>query len=99
MHGFVLDKGEYTVVNYPGGTSTNLYAINPARRDPGRRYSNGIFTSFLWEKGTYTIIDVPFGTQTAATGINARGAIVGSYVDPEQTAGVESALRGYLLRF
>ena len=99
MHGFVLDKGEYTVIDYPGATSTNLYAINPAGQIVGGAYSNGVFTSFLLEKGTYTSIDVPFGTQTAATGINPSGAIVGWYVDPEQTTGVESALRGFLLRF
>jgi CheY-like chemotaxis protein len=37
--------------------------------------------------------------EPSATAINASGAIVGSYVDPEQTTGVEFALRGFLLRF
>jgi hypothetical protein len=49
-------------------------------------------------RGTFTLIEVPLGTQPFANAINASGAIPGSYVDPEQTTGVESALRGAPMR-
>jgi len=97
----VLDNGEYTVIDYPGATSTGLAGINAAGQILGSSGSNGVTNIFVWDKGIFTpiLIDIPFGTQPSATAINASGAIVGSYVDPERTTGVEFALRGFLLRF
>ena len=88
VHGFVLDKAN-TPSSTTGRTSTNLCAVDPAARSWAAR-SNGLCTSFSREGSSALSTSIQHAT--AATGINPRGAIVGSYVDPEQTAGVESAL-------
>jgi hypothetical protein len=37
--------------------------------------------AFVLRKGTFTTIDVPGATNTFGRGINARGDVVGNYVD------------------
>ena len=43
---------------------------------------------------TATTIDVPGATTTSAAGINAKGEIVGSYVDSKGTLGFEASVTG-----
>jgi hypothetical protein len=95
-----------TTIDVPGAQFTNPIGINSARQVVGQYgdatgFIHGFLGErggFLWEDGSFTIIDVPFGTQTAVHGITPSGTLVGSYVDPERTTGVEAALRGFVLR-
>jgi len=79
--GYMLYKGTYATINYPGSTFTFAGGANA----PGDIV--GIYTDsagnghgFLFN-GAYTSFDYPGAIFTEATGINPSGVIVGLYVD------------------
>jgi probable HAF family extracellular repeat protein len=83
----------YSRINFPDAVETQAFGIN-ARSDIVGRYvgADGVSHGFLRRKGVFTTIDVPTdipgATATAiatlsARSINARGDIIGTYVDSE----------------
>jgi probable HAF family extracellular repeat protein len=97
MHGFLLSKGAYTIVDAPGAAQgTAASGINPKGDIVGWFIdSSGNAHGFLLSKGNYSIIDVPAPPpqETQAQDINPQGDILGTYQD--QTSG--SANTGFLL--
>jgi probable HAF family extracellular repeat protein len=86
LHG-VLIRGEKLVpINFPGGVDTVAFGINNegdvvGAYDLGDQSTN---IGFVLKKGQFTSLQDPNATpsQTAAQSIDARGRIVGYYVDP-----------------
>jgi probable HAF family extracellular repeat protein len=69
----------FTTIDVPGATSTDVVRSNAAGEIVGRYTVSGVQHGFLYSHGTYTTIDPPGATQTNAFDINARGEIVGYY--------------------
>jgi uncharacterized membrane protein len=81
-HGFVLDNGTYTQVDFPGAVSTDLNGINDVGDIVGDYTLDGsTYHAFLLQSGTFTSFDVPFpgAPLVGATGINNNGQIIGTY--------------------
>ena len=81
-HGFILDNGTYTQVDFPGAVSTDLNGINDSGDIVGDYTSDGsTYHCFLLRAGTFTSFDVPFpgSALNGATGINNNGQIIGTY--------------------
>jgi len=79
-HGFLLHRGSYTIIDFPGGTMTGLGAIN----DQGDMFGwyddlDGHRHAFLLRHRHFSTIDVPGSTGTQGNAINDRGDIVGWY--------------------
>jgi probable HAF family extracellular repeat protein len=102
-HGFLLERGQMTVIDHPDAPD-NPAATNTAAVDLNDRGqivgfyadANGTYHGYRYDKGRFTRIDPPgaadvagFAT-TTPLGINNRGQVVGQSVD---AAGV---LHGYL---
>jgi uncharacterized membrane protein len=84
-HGFLLDKGTFVTIDFPGAYATDALGINAAGQIVGRYYDGFTQHGFLLDKGIFTTIDPPGSTYTEAIGINAVGEIVGDYMDASGT--------------
>ena len=82
-HGFLLNKGIYTQLDFPGAAFTIAQGINNEGQIVGQYFNDdGSGHGFLRsKKGVYTSIDIPDATFTAAFSINDEGEFVGSYED------------------
>lgn len=88
LRGFLLDKGVYTTFDAPGTENGFTYAqgINNRGQIVGS-YSTvttnllGPNHGFVLSDGVLKTIDVPDATSTDITSINAKGEIVGLFVD------------------
>jgi hypothetical protein len=81
VHGYVLDRGDYTEFDYPGATFTQAWDVNPSGTVVG--YFNALDSHGFSRDadGVLTQIDVPGALWTRIFGINAQGDMVGSYAD------------------
>jgi hypothetical protein len=85
-HGFVLEKGVYTLLDYPGAAFTVAVALNDSGEVAGY-YCNTTATcddgsfGFLYSGGTYTSVAVPGVEFTVLNGINNKGTMSGAYTD------------------
>lgn len=79
-HGFLLDDGKFTTIDYPGASITGFFGINE-RGDliGGCTCIDGTGHGLLFSNGQFTIISYPNTTHTRPRGINDRGQIVGFY--------------------
>jgi uncharacterized membrane protein len=85
-HGFLLDKGTFTLIDFPGAFGTDALGINAAGQIVGRYVdASSLLHGFLLDKGAFTTIDPPGSTFTEAIGINTAGQIVGDYLDASGT--------------
>ncbi len=89
LHGYLLDQGKFTVIDFPGAKATFVARINAQGQIVGA-YSEESNTpafnlphGFLLQDGVFTKIDVPGARRTQPFGINNHGQIVGEYVDAE----------------
>jgi probable HAF family extracellular repeat protein len=96
--GFLLTKGNFTTLVFPGATLTALFDINNRGQMVGTYVdaqgpTRGGFTHGLAidKDGVFTTIDVPGPLETEIFGINDRGQMVGAF---EDTSGIT---RGFLL--
>src|SRR5205807_983677 len=85
VHGFLLQGGVFTTLDFPGATSTSPYGINKAGEIVGE-YSTGIgIHGFTYQSGTYTDVTVSGATYTQLRGINNVGDIVGRFATQTST--------------
>jgi YVTN family beta-propeller protein len=83
-HGYLLNGGSVTTLDYPGGIVTNAFDVNDSHQVVGTYVdSEEVDHGFLWSNGAFTALNVPGAESTDAYGINNAGAIVGTYVDTE----------------
>jgi len=88
-HGYRLDHGRYTTIDYPGAALTFGLGANPEGDMVGEYFDSAFAAhSFLLSDGAFTSFDYPGATFSGATGINPGGIIVGIYFD---SANVEHA--------
>ena len=81
-HGFLLQQGALTTIDFPGAFSTEAHGVNPTSDIVGLYNTPSGLHAFLLHQGIFTAIDVGTGiTNTAAFGINPQGNIVGVYTD------------------
>jgi hypothetical protein len=90
-HGFVLNGGKYTTVDFPGAAGTTLTGLNPSGEmsgfscsDPacgttGNPSTNHSFT--VSKKGVFTSFDPPGAVSSTASTVNPSGTVVGAYRD------------------
>ncbi|MGA2184574.1 MAG: NHL repeat-containing protein, partial [Bryobacteraceae bacterium] len=91
-HGFLLNHGTYTSIDYPGAGQTQVWGISGNGAIVGTYNDTatcgncyGQTHSFLLSGGVFTTLPEAPGSMagtTAARSINSSGHIVGSYVDP-----------------
>lgn len=83
QHGFLLDGGVFTTVDFPGSAAFNLArGINDRGQIVGTFFdAQGITHSYLFDHGVFTLLDIPGGNGSTANGINNRGQIVGTFFD------------------
>ncbi len=88
--GYLLYKGTYATINYPGSTFGFTFAGGAnASGDIVGIYvdSSGNGHGFLFN-GSYTSFDYPGAVFTEATGINPAGVVCGIYIGPTDPTGV-----------
>jgi hypothetical protein len=84
-HGFILDRGKYTTVNFSGAAGTVLTSINPSGQMSGFSCAvasclSGITHSFVVsKKGVFTSFDPPGAISSLAATVIPSGAVVGAY--------------------
>ena len=87
VHGFVYQNGIYAHLDYPGSLDTYPFGINPQGDIAGNwdTDQSTVGHGFVFRQGQFTSFDVPDAAPagTAGNGINARGQIVGGYVDAD----------------
>jgi probable HAF family extracellular repeat protein len=82
QHGFLLDDGIFTQIDFPGGAINIARGINDRGQIVGTfSDAQGVIRSYLLDDGAFTQIDFPAGTGTTTNGINGRGQIVGTFFD------------------
>jgi uncharacterized membrane protein len=82
IHGFLLRKGTFTVIDAPGSNFTGPSAINPRGDIVGLYFDSSPGAhGFLLSKSKFSTIDVPGAVYTDASGINPQGDIVGFFIE------------------
>lgn len=78
--GFILQKGVYSTLNFPGAQATSAFAVNNADTIVGYYLINNTGPhAFLYQSGTFTTIDFPGSGYTLATSINNFGVVAGLF--------------------
>ncbi|MCI0549775.1 MAG: hypothetical protein L0287_02340, partial [Anaerolineae bacterium] len=92
IHGFLLQRGAFTSIDYPGSVNTQATGASPIGEIVGGYQDlDGGDHGFLFSKGSFTSIDFPAALATRAFGINPEGDIVGDYLAGDFT------VHGFLL--
>ncbi len=84
IHGFLDNQSQFTTVNAPGASETQLLGINDSGIAVGFDVVNGAMHGIIFNSHAdkFTTLDDPNGIGTTTlNGINDRGQIVGFYVD------------------
>ena len=81
-NGFLISKGEFKTLDFPGATLTQAFGLNNHDEVVGQYVdASGLTHGFIFDDGEYTSVDDPQGIGTTTiNGINDRGEIVGFYV-------------------
>ncbi len=83
-HGFILNFGTLTTLDFPGSTSTQALGVNNEGQVVGFYGvgTGGTIHGFVYQGGHFNSVDDPHGVGTTTiNGINNLGQIVGFYVD------------------
>ena len=72
-------SGTYTVIDFPGASSTIAWSINKSGDTVGTYTLGAVTHGFKQTNGRFTTIDYPGATNTDFRGINNRGDISGIY--------------------
>jgi hypothetical protein len=101
-HGFVLNGGKYTTVDYPGAPGSALSGINDLGEMSGTYCSDAacdtsatLHSFVLSRHGVFTSFDPPGSTSSGTSTVSLLGAVVGNYA----TSGGSGQGLGYLLFF
>ena len=80
-HGFLLSKGTFTTIDFPGALDTTIANGISANGEIVGIYddSNGRGQGFALFNGNFTTVDFPGAFITYAFRVNERGQIVGMY--------------------
>src|SRR5262249_24738663 len=78
-HGFLLEKGVFTTIDYPGAEDTVPKGINILGQIVGFWGDGEHGHGFLLTRNGFETIDFPGVTDSGSTAINPRGQIVGIY--------------------
>lgn len=89
-HGYELNHGTYTTIDFPGASFTFVGGANSNGESVGEEVTAGVAHSFLLANGAFTSFDPPGAVLSDASGINPSGVIVGLFID---SGGVE---HGYI---
>ena len=93
QHGFLLNNGVLTNIDFPTGIATDAVDINDSGVIVGDFFdAANVLHGFVWRAGVFRQIDAPGAADTQATGINTQGDIVGSWDTDAATQG-----HGFLL--
>ncbi|HXJ94151.1 MAG TPA: hypothetical protein VMT20_14980, partial [Terriglobia bacterium] len=82
-HGFLLNAGNFTKLDFPGATFTQALGLNNQQQVVGFYMdAAGLTHGFVYNNGTFQPVDDPSGIGTTTiNGTNDLGQIVGFYVD------------------
>ncbi len=82
-HGFLLAKGTFFTLDFPGATSTQAFGLNNEDDVVGAYVdAQGLTHGFIFDDGHFQSVDDPEGVGTTTiNGINNRGQLVGFFVD------------------
>ena len=84
QHGFVVNNGVTTTIDYPFATATNISGATASGELFGSYVDDlNVVNGFIDNNGTFTTIDDPVGLTTSVTGVNASGVMVGAITDKE----------------
>ena len=105
FHGFLLEQGVFTRIEFPGAIGTEPTGINDRGQVTGLFLDAGaVIHRFLLDKGAFTQIEIPgettmpFGDPREAVRINNRGQIVTNFQDtPEPPAPGVQPVHGLLI--
>lgn len=79
-HGYLLSKGTFTQVDFPGAFYTFTWGINNAGQIAGWYGAYfGDSHGFVYSNGTFTTVDYPGYSQNYVADINDSGVVVGGY--------------------
>ena len=76
----VATERNFSMIDFPGASSTQAWSINAAGDIVGFYAAAGITHGFLLSAGSFSSIDFPGASATFVYAINARGDIAGAYV-------------------
>ncbi len=79
LHGFLLDAGAFTTIDFPSAAATTADGINDEGQIVGlySLVAGGPNHGYLLSAGAFTTIDFPGAVATIATGVSFRQACVG----------------------
>jgi probable HAF family extracellular repeat protein len=81
-HGFLLQAGVFSAINFPLATSTSVFGINDTGEVAGF-YSDAAATNhgFIYADGAFSTVDVAGARGTQLTRIKNGGQVTGLYTD------------------
>jgi uncharacterized membrane protein len=79
LHGFMLTGSNFTQVDYPKASNTQLFGVNQLRAVVGSFSAGTAIKGFLLANGKYTTIAHPNQQINYATAVNDHNAVVGYY--------------------
>ena len=81
-HCYLLYRGRFTTIDFPGAIGTGCGANNAEGDIVGNYFdASDVSHAFLLRNGVFTSFDFPGASATYAEGINSEGTIIGSYFD------------------
>lgn len=81
-HGFLIFKGQFTTLDFPGSTFTQALGLNNKGEVVGDYMVGKATHGFIFDDGRFTSVDDPDGGgTTTVNGINDRVELVGFFVD------------------
>lgn len=80
-YGFKIEGGKFTIIRYPGATSTGALGIDNNGDIAGRWSNGGLGGAFLLSNGQFTALQVPGFINSVAEDVNDSGLVVGYYTD------------------
>ena len=84
----------YANIDFPAASSTQIGAINVHGAVVGSTIVAGVEEAFIKQGGAYRAINPPRSVQSAATGVNASGAVTGTFFFP--TTGNVGVSHGFI---
>jgi hypothetical protein len=92
--GFLIFKGQFTTLNFPGSTFTQAFGLNNKDEVVGVYMVGSATHGFIFDDGRFESVDDPEGVgTTTVNGVNDRVELVGFYVDRAGNTDGFAALR------